>query len=110
MFVTRTHPMLVVPLLSGTVFSVLGPASLVKRVTMDNLDQANTLTYKFQWSDDGTTWTDVAANATLAPGASVHVDLTGHIYHQMVGSGDLNIAAEVATRVANGTIFNFSTI
>ena len=110
MFVTRTHPMLTVPLLSGTVFNILGPAVLTKRVTMDNLDQANTLTYKFQWSDDGTTWTDVAASTTLAPGASVHVDLTAHIYHQMVGSGDLDIAVEVAVRVANVTTFSFSTV
>lgn len=110
MFVTRTHPIVIVPLLSGTVFSVMGAAALIKRVTMDNLDQANTLTYKFQYSDDGVTWTDVAVSAALAPGASVHTDLTGHIYHQMVGSGDLNIAVEIATRVANTTIFNFSTI
>jgi hypothetical protein len=102
--------MLVVAVASGTVFSVLGPSALGKKVTMDNLDQANTLTYKFQWSDDGTTWTDVAANAALAPLASVHVDLTGHIYHQMVGSGNLNIAVEISVRVANVTTFSFSTI
>lgn len=110
MFVTRTHPMLTVPLLAGTVFNILGPAVLTKRVTMDNLDQANTLSYKFQYSDDGTTWTDVAAITTLAPLASVHVDLTAHIYHQMVASGDLDIAVEVAVRVANTTSFSFSTI
>lgn len=110
MFVVKTQPNVTVPLLSGDILTIQASAATTKRVMIENLDVANTLTYKFQWSDDAATWTDVAVAAALAPLASFHVDLAGHIFHKLVASGDLDIAVEVAGRMAYNNIFSFVTI
>jgi hypothetical protein len=105
MFDVRTQPQVVVPLAEGTVLTVQGPAAITKKVHIENLDSSNTLTWKFQSSDDGVTWTDVAASTTLAPLGNVHVDLVAHIMHRLRASGDLDIAVECAARTAfSGTI------
>jgi CII-binding regulator of phage lambda lysogenization HflD len=97
MFDVRTQPLVTVPLAEGTVLTV--------QVHLENLDVAATMSYKFQWSDDNVTWTDVAASTTLAPLAHIHVDLIAHIMHRLRASGDLDIAVECAARTAfSGTI------
>jgi hypothetical protein len=107
MFDVKTQPQVVIPLTEGTVFVVQGPASMTKMVVLENLDQANTMTYKFQFSDDGTIYTDVAAFTTLAPGAAVHVDLTAHVFHRLRAFGDLLIAVEVGVQMPFNAAFNF---
>lgn len=107
MLVSKTQPNITVPLTEGTVLTVQGNAAEVKAVTLENLDAASTLTYRFQWSDDGATWTDVAANTTLAPLAHVKVDLTAHVYHRLRAEGNLLIAAKVDVYQSFNSIFSF---
>jgi hypothetical protein len=105
MFDVRTQPRIAVALAEGTVLTVQGPAAIPKKVHIENLDQANTLSYKFQYSDDNVSWTDVSPTTTLAPLGDVHIDLTAHIFHRLRAAGDLDIAVECGARVAfTGTI------
>lgn len=111
MFNTQVLPLVVVPLAEGTVLTIQGPAAITKRITLENLDSSNTLTYKWQWTDDGISWTDVAPFATIAPGAApVHADLTAHIRHRLRAYGDLNIAVYAFARVADTTTLSFVAI
>lgn len=107
MFVTKTEPQISVPATEGTVLTVQGPATAEKHVVLHNLDGASTLTYRFQSSDDGSTWVDVAADATLAPGLELEVELTGATFHRLRASGNLNIAAKVDASVAFLGTFTF---
>lgn len=108
MFVNKNQSRIEVPLAEGTVFTVQGAAALTKKIHIENLDQVNTMTYKFQYSDDNVTWTDVAIATTLAPTATVHTDLTGHIFHRLRASGDLDIAVEASAFLAFNNLFNFA--
>lgn len=107
MFNNKIQPLAEVPLSEGTVFTVQGPAAMTKMIVLENLDQANTMTWKFQYSDDGAAWTDVAVATTLAPGVAVHVDLTAHVFHRLRASGDLNIAVEAGVQMPFNDSFNF---
>jgi hypothetical protein len=107
MFVTKSEPQISVGATEGTTFTVQGAAGATKRVAIKNLDSANTLTYRYQFSDDAQTWTDVATDTTLAPGAEVETDLTAHVFHRLRASGNLNIAAKVDSSVAFQNTFTF---
>ena len=110
MFVAKTVASIAVPVTEGTVLTVQSAAGQEKTIVIENLDAVNTLTYRFQFSDDGTNYTDVAANTTLAPGATVQVVLSGNIFHRVQAFGNLNIAVNASSRLAfNGTI-HFSNV
>jgi hypothetical protein len=107
MFVTKTEPNIAVGVSESTVFSIQGLAAVPKETVIDNLDQANTLTYKWQYSDDDSTWTDVAVESTLAAGGSLRTTLTDHVFYRLRASGSLDISAMVEARVAFANQFTF---
>lgn len=107
MFVTKTEPKVAVALAEGTVFEIQGLSSIPKEVVIDNLDQINTLTWKFQYSDDGSTWTDIGTSATLAAEESVRTTLSDHVFYRLRASGDLDIAVMVEARVPFADKFSF---
>jgi len=107
MFVSKVQPNITVAISEGTVLTVQGNAAEVKSVVIENLDAANTLTYKWQSSDDGSTWTDVAASATLAPTEHIHADLSAHVYHRLRASGNLLISVKVDVYQSFNNIFSF---
>jgi hypothetical protein len=107
MFVTKVEPQLEVALAEGTVATVQGLAAVPKEVVIDNLDAANTLTWKFQYSDDASTWTDIGVSATLAAGGSVRTTLEDHVFYRLRASGDLNISMMVEARVPFADMFSF---
>ena len=107
MFITQNQPSLTVPVGEGTVFDVQGSAAESKTVKIMNLDDTNTLTYKFQYSDDGTTWTDVAALSTVAPADWLVTTLTAHVFHRLRAYGNLDIAVEVSMVLSPSTRFTF---
>lgn len=82
-----------------------------RRVVIENLDAANTLTWKFQASNDATTWVDEAADTTLAPGSRVSVSLSGSVFYRLRASGNLSIAVKVDAEqdIVNAT-FSFHNI
>lgn len=95
MYISKHEPQLTVPVSEGTVFTIQGLAAQRHRVVHDNLDGANTLTWRFQSSNDGSTWTDVAADTTLAPGLRVQNELSGSIFYRLRASGNLSISVKV---------------
>jgi hypothetical protein len=107
MLVSKVQPNITVAVSEGTVLTVQGNAGETKSVTLENLDAANTLSYKWQYSSDGVTWTDVAPTATLAPTDHVHTDLTTYVYHRLRASGNLTMAAKVDVYQAFNNIFSF---
>lgn len=107
MLVVKNQPTITVPLAEGTVLTVQGNAGESKIVTIENLDPASTLTYRFQYSSDGVTWTDVAANTTLAPLAHIDITLDTYVYHRLRASGNLLIAAQVQAYQTFNSIFSF---
>lgn len=109
MFVEKIEPNLAVPISEGTIFTVNGPSAVAQQVTLWNLDDVNTLSYKYQWSDDGgSTWTDVAVLATLAPGLQVVTSLSGHIQFRLRAFGNLACAARVTSLIPFAGIFTYS--
>jgi len=101
MFVTKIEPRLSVPTTEGTVILINTISGQAVSVVIENLDQFNTLTYKFQRSDNGSTWVDVATFAELAPESRVSTDLpTGTWpFFRLRGSGNLNVAVRVDAQV-----------
>lgn len=97
MFVEQVEPQIAVGATEGTIFTVEGTAAQVRRIELVNLDATNTMTYRFEYSDDGASWTDVAADTTLAPGLSVVNSLSGQVFYRLRASGSLNIAVRVTT-------------
>jgi hypothetical protein len=95
MNITKSEPQLSVAVSEGTVCTIQGLAAQSHLVVIENLDAANTLTYRFQYSNDGSSWTDVAADATLAPTLRVRATLTGSVFYRLRASGNLNIAVKV---------------
>lgn len=97
MFITKVEPKLVVPFTEGTVVTVLTASSQEIDLTLDNLDLINTLTFKWQSSPDGATWTDVATFATLAPGIRnvTTVSVASATHYRLRASGLLNVALKV---------------
>lgn len=94
-----------VPVTEGDLVTITASAAQEKTVTIENLDAANTLQFKFQFSDDGQIFTDVAPLAPLPPLTAVQVVLSGNIFHKLRGLGLLNIAVKVSGRLTfNGTI------
>lgn len=93
MFVTKVQPCLTIPLAEGTVATVQGSAGATKIAELCNLDGANTITYKWQFSDDGAIWTDIGVAAPIAPGNSVTTLLTAHVFHRLRASGNLTATA-----------------
>jgi len=67
-----------VPATEGTIYDLVNVQSGGFATIMENLDAANSMTYKFQQSADGITWTDILFNVsncasqestfTIAPG------------------------------------------
>jgi len=107
MFVTKVEPKIAVAVSEGTVFSIQGLSAVPKEVVLDNLDESNTLTYKWQHSDDDDTWTDVAAEDTLAAGGSIRTSLADHVFYRLRASGSLDIAVMAEARVAFASQFTF---
>lgn len=107
MFVIKTEPSVTVTLAEGTAFTVQGNAAESKIVTIENLDAASTLTYRFQYSSDGSAWTDVAADTTLAPTAHIDITLDTYVYHRFRASGNLLISVQVAAFQSFNNIFSF---
>lgn len=99
MYVSKIEPVMTVPMSEGTVFVVQAPAGTERRIVLENLDVANTLTYKFQLSNDNSMWTDVAANATLAPGGRVGIVLSAATFYRLRASGNLSISVKVDAEV-----------
>ena len=97
MFVVQNEPKLAVGASEGTVFVVRGTATQERIVTIENLDAVNTLTFKYQESNTGADadFADVAANATLAPGARLTTVLSGFVFYRLRGSGSLDLAVQV---------------
>jgi len=93
MFRFEVEPEIAAGVSEGTLFTIIGTDDVGKMVIVENLDQANTLTYKWQWSNDQVTWTDIAASTTLAPGSSIGF-LRSEVYQylRLRGSGNLNVA------------------
>jgi hypothetical protein len=59
------------PAVSKIVVQFDNNGALPAYCVVENLDAANGVTLKYQESDDGTTWSDIAGtNASVAPGAS----------------------------------------
>jgi hypothetical protein len=84
----------------GTVFQVEGTAAQERRIEVVNLDLANSLTARYEESNDGVTFTDVAADALLAPGQTRVDVLTGSVFFRLRGSGSLDIAVRVTSSKA----------
>lgn len=97
MFVVQNEPQMAVAATEGTVFVARGTAAQERVITIENLDAVNTLTYRYQSSNTGADgdYTDVASNATLAPGARVTTVLSGSVFFRLRGLGSLNIAVQV---------------
>lgn len=110
LFVDKTVPLIVVPVTEATVLDLQSAAGQEKTVVIENLDGANTLTFRFQSSNDNVTFTDVAANATLAPGATIQTVLSGDIFHRIRAFGNLNIAVKASSRLAFNGILHFSNV
>lgn len=105
MFIHEIQPNVTVPATPDSeLFRVLGAQANAVVLIFENLDPSNTLTWRLQSSPDGTTWTDVASNATLAPGATVAPQvITGQPFYRMLGSGNLTIAV---VALVGGVSFN----
>lgn len=97
MFVTQVEPQMAVAAGEGTVFVVEGTAAQERRIEVVNLDTANTLTARYEFSNDGVTWTDVAIDALLAPGLTRVDTLVGNIFYRLRASGSLDIAVRVTS-------------
>ena len=110
MFVTRVLNNVDVPLTEGDVFLLSGLAGQERRVVIENLDTANTLTFRFQESASGQpgTFTDIETNTPVSPGARATRILTSNVWYKMVGLGLLKVAIrldyEVATPPAPPTV------
>lgn len=100
MFVTQVEPQMAVAASEGTVFVIEGTAAQERRVEVVNLDLANSLTARYEFSNDGVSWTDVASDAVLAPTLTRVDVLTGNILYRLRGSGSLNIAVRVTSSKA----------
>lgn len=110
MFVSRTEPKIAVPVSEGTVFTVQSPAAQQRDIILENTDPSNTMTYRYQQSNDNVTYTDVASNTTLAPGARVRTTLSGAIFYRLRASGNLNIAVKIDSEMAFTGVFSFINI
>lgn len=111
MFVSKNEPKINVPVSEGTVFTVQSAAGVERRVAMENLDAANTMTWRFQYSDDNSTWTDEATDTTLAPGARIAEELTGHVFYRLRASGNLDIAVQINAEFdLVGSTFSFHNV
>ena len=107
MFVTKSEPQINVGPTEGTIFTVQGSAGITKSVALKNLDGASTLTFRYQFSDDGQSWTDVGPDTTLAPGAEVETGLIDHVFHRLRASGNLDIATKLDASVPFVSTFTF---
>ncbi len=103
MFVTRFLPQVDVPLTEGDVFLIQGLAGQERRVVIENLDAANTLTFRFQESASGQpgTFTDIETNTAVSPGARATRILTTNVFYKMLGLGLLKIAIKLDFEVAD---------
>ena len=96
MIVTAIEPSITVPLIEATVAELVDADLVGRQVIITNLDIANTLFWKFQYSLDKVAYTDLAAFAALAPLAAVQVVLTNPAnYHRLRAYGNLKIAVSV---------------
>lgn len=106
MFVTHCQPNVTIPIAESTVLEMIDADPAGRLVMLQNLDLANTMSYKWQTSPDRTVWTDIAAIATLAPGATVAAMLTSvNNFHRLRAYG--NLIASVAVlrnRTFSGTM------
>lgn len=110
LLVDKVLPLVSVPLTEGTVLTLQSAAGQAKTVVITNLDLANTLQYKFQFSDDGVNYTDVAPLAAVSPGDSVQTVLTGNIFHRIRALGNLNIAVKASAVLPDASILHLSNI
>jgi len=97
MFLSMVQPNITVDVAESTLFQVLGAQSRTVVLVLENLDLANTLTYKVEYSSDNSTWNDFVVTTTLAPSTvSSPIDLVGYPFFRVRGSGNLTIAADVS--------------
>lgn len=90
------------PVADGTIFDMIGAPPAGLQVTLANMDDSATMVYKFQSSDDGVTWTDIAlpidnvggtaAVFSIVAGGTPHAlrIAPAHPRVRMVARGDLN--------------------
>lgn len=97
MFVEQIEPQIAVGATEGTVFIVEGTAAQIRRIEIVNLDGANTLTWRYQSSNDGASWTDVDPDDTLAPGLTQVNSLSGAVFYRLRASGSLNLAVRITS-------------
>jgi hypothetical protein len=96
MMVTHVQPAITVPVSEGTVLELVDADPVGRLVIVENLDDANTMYWKFQTSPDKSTWTDVSSYAALAPGAAVAVTLSSaNSFHRLRAYGNLTASAAV---------------
>jgi hypothetical protein len=107
MLISKTIPNLAVAVSEATAVTITGPAAESKHIVLENLDASNTLTYKWQYSDDGLVWTDVAAFTTLSPEDWVHTDLSAHLMHRLRAYGNLTVAIKADITIASTTTISF---
>lgn len=106
MFRFEVQPSIAVPVSEATIFEIFGVDAIGKMVVIENLDPSNTLTYKWQvWN--GSSWTDVAAFATVAPSASAAFLLAQQDTRMRLrGYGNLTIAVALLRSTAFSTAFS----
>lgn len=100
MYVAQFEPLLAVGASEGTIFTIEGTSAQERRVVIENLDVINTMTFRYEFSDDAITWTDEDPDAPLAAGSRFSTALIGHIFYRLRASGSLNIAVRIDTEKA----------
>lgn len=96
MFVTHVEPSITVPVSEATVLEFIDADPAGRLVLLENLSDANTISYKFQVSTDRSIWTDVAAFTTLAPAGVVAALLTSaNNFHRVRAYGNATLSAAV---------------
>jgi len=96
MIVAHVQPNITVPLAEATVLELVDADPTGRLVILENLDLANTMTYKWQTSPDRSVWTDLAASTTLAPLTAIGMMLTSaNNFHRLRASGNLTAAVGI---------------
>lgn len=70
-----------VPATESTIWEVLHVPSSGLAVILENLDAANSMTYKFQESADGVTWTDILFNVSNCTSQESTFTITAGNHH-----------------------------
>ena len=95
------------PAVAAKVVEFNNSLDLAPYVTVENLDGAVSVPIKFQESDDGSTWTDIAGtNATVNPGQSVGCSVvTSRARIALHAGGNARVLVSI-NRTVNGSPTN----